>query len=243
MYKIHQSDILGVFLIEPSIKQDNRGNFVEIYKESLFEELNLPDFVQDNISLSKKGVIRGFHFQSEPFAQGKLISVVQGQIFDVIVDIRPSSPTFGQHVTFSLTSSKHHMVYIPPGFAHGFCTLSDNSIVLYKNTKEFNSKYYHGIKWNDPDINIKWPLKNPIISEKDLKLRGAGEILGTRQSGEQSFRILDIDIHENLIKIADKEAKIIVNKDPNLAQFSGKNFKVLLYLFDQNKAINLIKSG
>ncbi len=170
MYKIRNSKIPEVFCIEPKVSRDERVDFVELYKRSLFKELNLPHFVQDNVSSSVKGVLRGLHFQSEPFPQGKLVSSLKGKFFDVVVDIRPSTQTFCQSVNFILDGSRKNWIYIPPGFAHGFCTLSSEGIILYKNTEEFNSANYHGIRWNDPTLNIKWPVANPIISQKDSKL-------------------------------------------------------------------------
>ena len=179
MFKIIELDLPGVFILNPLIISDRRGDFTEIYKEEEYQSFNFPNFVQDNVSSSKKNVIRGFHFQLEPFHQAKLVTAITGKIFDVIADIRPSSPMFGKHISTILDSKKRNLVFIPPGFAHAFCTLSEESTVLYKNSSVFHKEYYTGIRWNDPDLAVKWPTDNPIISEKDKELPFLKDLLSS----------------------------------------------------------------
>jgi len=167
MIKVEKLKIPDVLLITPVLHPDNRGIFFENYKLSFFSKLNLPPFVQDNISISRKNVIRGLHYQREPYSQGKLISVLRGKIFDVAVDIRKKSNTFGKYISVHLDDNDRKMLYIPPGFAHGFCSLTNDTIITYKNTREYNSNSEDGIIWNDPDIGISWPCNNPILSVKD----------------------------------------------------------------------------
>lgn len=163
--------IADVILIESKIFSDDRGFFCETFKASDFAKANLPtNFVQDNFSFSKKNVVRGLHYQKNPTAQGKLVSVIKGSVWDVAVDIRPESPTFKKWVAAELNDQNHFMLYIPPGFAHGFITLTEDVHLLYKCTNEYNPQTDAGIRWNDPDIGIKWPVSNPIISEKDAAL-------------------------------------------------------------------------
>ncbi len=160
-----------IILIEPKIFFDHRGFFMETYKHSDFKNFGITEsFVQDNFSQSQKGVIRGLHYQKGPFSQGKLVQCLKGRIFDVAVDIRLGSPTFGRWIGVELSEENHHMLYIPSGFAHGFAVLSDYAFVAYKCTEEYFSVHDRGIVWNDPDININWPVDNPILSEKDKKL-------------------------------------------------------------------------
>ena len=160
-----------VILIAPKVFPDDRGNFFESFKASDFEKANLPThFVQDNFSFSKKDVIRGLHYQKEPKAQGKLISVLKGGVWDVAVDIRKESPTFLKWVAADLNDQNHAMLYIPPGFAHGFVALTEAVHLLYKCTNEYDTQADRGIRWNDPDISITWPVDNPIVSDKDRNL-------------------------------------------------------------------------
>jgi len=164
-------DIPDLILIEPKIFDDERGYFLEIYKESEFSANGInTKFVQDYFSHSIHGVLRGLHYQRKPKEQAKLVSVISGEIFDVAVDIRKDSPTFGKWVSEILSEKNHKMLYIPEGFAHGFCTLSDTANVLYKVTNEYSPESEQGIIWNDPNISISWPIQNPIVSEKDKKL-------------------------------------------------------------------------
>ena len=163
--------IPDVILIEPAVFPDERGFFIESYKYSEFAAFGIKEpFVQDNHSRSVKGVLRGLHYQRHPKAQGKLVRVVVGEIFDVGVDIRLGSPTYGKWVGEVLSAENKRMLYIPPGFAHGFCVLSDVAEVLYKTTEEYAPEYDAGIRWNDPEIGIKWPIEHPILSKKDAAL-------------------------------------------------------------------------
>lgn len=169
-FQFKSLEIPEVILIEPQVFSDERGFFMEVYKYSEFASFGITErFIQDNHSRSKKGVLRGLHYQNPPKAQGKLVRVISGEIFDVAVDIRKGSPTFGKWVGIKLSAENKRMLYIPPGFAHGFCVLSDIAEVLYKTTEEFAPECEAGIIWNDPDINIDWPIKNPVLSSKDAK--------------------------------------------------------------------------
>tara|TARA_B110000467_G_scaffold43323_1_gene39814 strand:- start:433 stop:969 length:537 start_codon:yes stop_codon:yes gene_type:complete len=160
-----------IVLIEPKLFPDIRGYFHENFKESEFSANGIDlKFVQDNVSFSTKSVLRGLHYQKAPKGQAKLISVISGEIFDVAVDLRKDSKTFGKWISQILSNENHKMLYIPEGFAHGFCTLSDTAHVLYKTTNEYSYEHERGIIWNDPDILISWPIQNPLVSEKDKKL-------------------------------------------------------------------------
>jgi dTDP-4-dehydrorhamnose 3,5-epimerase len=159
-----------IILIETKIFEDGRGFFMEVYKHSDFAAAGIKEhFVQDNYSESVKGVLRGLHFQKDPNAQGKLVQCIKGRIFDVAVDIRRGSRTFGRWVSAELSEKSNLMLYVPPGFAHGFAVLSESAGVVYKCTKEYSPEDDRGIVWNDPEININWPVKNPILSEKDSR--------------------------------------------------------------------------
>ena len=158
-----------VLLVEPDIFQDDRGFFIETYHTEKYRAQGLPGvFVQDNHSRSTKGVLRGLHYQLE-HPQGKLVRVVSGEVFDVSVDIRTGSPYFGKWVGVFLSGENHRQVYIPPGFAHGFCTLSEQADFLYKCTDHYVPGDEYGIIWNDPDIAIEWPQLELIFSEKDIR--------------------------------------------------------------------------
>jgi len=164
-------DIPDVILVEPKVFPDNRGFFFESFKASDFEKAGLPThFVQDNFSFSKKDVIRGLHYQKNPKAQGKLVSVLKGGVWDVAVDIRRKSPTFLKWVAVELNDQNHAMLYIPPGFAHGFISLTEDVHLLYKCTNEYDPQADAGVRWNDPDIAIPWPAANSIVSTKDAVL-------------------------------------------------------------------------
>ena len=158
-------------LIEPFILEDNRGFFFESFNQKKFNEAvgrKELTFVQDNHSKSLKGVLRGLHFQIAPFSQGKLVRVVQGEVFDVAVDIRKNSATFGQWVGETLSAENKKQLWIPEGFAHGFLTISETAQLLYKTTNFYSKKHEHSIRWDDPTINIKWPQSiTPVLSEKD----------------------------------------------------------------------------
>ena len=163
--------IPDVMLVIPKYYSDERGYFLESFKESEFSANKInAKFVQDNVSFSTKGVLRGLHYQQKPKEQAKLISVISGEIFDVAVDIRKDSTTYGKWVSQILSEKNHKMLYIPEGFAHGFCTLSDTANVFYKVTNEYSPENERGIIWNDPNVSISWPIENLIISEKDKKL-------------------------------------------------------------------------
>jgi len=163
--------IPDVVLIEPRVFPDERGFFMETYKYSDFAAFGIKEqFVQDNHSRSKRGVLRGLHYQKPPKAQGKLVRVVVGEIFDVAVDIRKGSPWYGKWVGASLSAENKLMLYIPPGFAHGFCVLSEVAEVVYKATEEYSPEHDAGILWSDPEIGIQWPVKDPIVSLKDSRL-------------------------------------------------------------------------
>jgi dTDP-4-dehydrorhamnose 3,5-epimerase len=164
-------ELPGLVVIETVLFEDERGFFAEIYNLRDFQNFGIVDrFVQDNHSRSFKGVLRGLHFQVEPFAQSKLIRCIRGEIFDVAVDIRPDSPRFKKWFGLILSETNRKMLYIPKGFAHGFVVLSDIAEVEYKVDNFYSREHERGIIWNDPDIGIEWPIKNPILSEKDKKL-------------------------------------------------------------------------
>ena len=167
-FKFERKNIPEVIVVEKIAFSDQRGFFEEMYKESTFKESGIKGpFLQDNHSFSKKGVIRGLHFQKAPRSQGKLVSVISGKILDVAVDIRTQSQFYGKWVSEELSQENHRMLWIPEGFAHGFLALED-SHVLYKTTGEYSSEFEEGIIWNDPDINIQWPALPYIISQKDM---------------------------------------------------------------------------
>ena len=166
--KIIKTEIEGLLIIKPRIFEDDRGYFFESWSKAAFENAGLDiNFVQDNQSFSSKGVVRGLHFQNPPFAQGKLVRVLKGSALDVAVDIRKNSPTYGKHVSVLLSGKNKTMFWIPPGFAHGFSTLEDNTIFSYKCSGVYNKESEGSLMWNDTDLNIDWQIKSPIISEKD----------------------------------------------------------------------------
>ena len=170
-FQFHPLDIPEVILVEPQRLGDRRGFFMETYQYETFAAHGItPHFVQDNHSRSAKGVLRGLHYQQDPFAQGKLLKVVLGEVFDVAVDIRQGSPTFGQWVGEILSEANGRLLYVPPGFAHGFCVLSDSADLIYKATNVYKPETDRGIIWNDPQIGIEWPLTAPTLSAKDEKL-------------------------------------------------------------------------
>jgi dTDP-4-dehydrorhamnose 3,5-epimerase len=167
----------GLVEIIPSVYHDQRGWFFEFFKESTFKEAGFNySFNQENISFSKKGVIRGLHFQRAPYEQAKLVAVLQGSILDIVVDIRSGSPTFGKTFSLVLNAEKHNMLMVPEGFAHGFAALED-SLFMYKCTNQYNKESECGIRWDDPQLNITWPFSNPILSEKDSGLPTLDELL------------------------------------------------------------------
>lgn len=163
--------IKGLTLIEPKVHGDHRGFFMESYNDSLLKQQGITyNFIQDNHSLSvEPGVLRGLHYQLNPKAQTKLIRVLTGAIYDVIVDIRKNSPTFGQWIGVILSEHNHRQLLVPKGFAHGFCTLVPNTQVLYKVDEYYSPEHDRGILWNDPALGIDWPTSNPILSDKDQR--------------------------------------------------------------------------
>ena len=168
--KITPLDIPDVILLKPNLYEDERGFFYESFNQRDFIEATGAslNFVQDNHSKSKKGVLRGLHFQRPPYDQGKLVRVMHGAVLDVAVDLRRSSATYGEWVSVELNHENKWMYWIPPGFAHGFVTLEDNTVFFYKCTKVYNKESEGSIYWNDPDLNIDWKVDNPILSEKDM---------------------------------------------------------------------------
>lgn len=170
-FQFRRLAIPDVVVVEGRTFGDERGFFAETYKLSEFAAYGiLGPFVQDNWSHSCRGVLRGLHYQKLPRAQGKLVMVLGGEIWDVAVDIRQGSPTYGQSVSLALSAGDLRMLYVPPGFAHGFCVLSDTADVLYKVTEEYAPDLDRGIVWNDPDIAAQWPIANPTLSPKDARL-------------------------------------------------------------------------
>lgn len=166
--QIEKTEIEGLLIIRPKVFEDDRGHFFESFNKNVFFKNGLSlEFVQDNQSLSNKNVLRGLHFQSPPYAQGKLIRVIRGSVLDVAVDIRKSSPTYGKNLVINLSEQNKIMFYIPEGFAHGFLTLEDNTIFSYKCTNFFNKESEGSLLWNDLDLNINWGITNPILSDKD----------------------------------------------------------------------------
>ncbi len=161
-------EIPDVIVIEARAFGDERGFFAEMYKRSEFVEHGIsPTFVQDNWSHSLRGALRGLHYQKHPAAQANLVSVVRGEIFDVAVDIRRGSSTYGRWVAAILSERNHRLLYVPEGFAHGFCVLSEEADVWYKVSSEYSPGHERGIIWNDPDIGIQWPIQEPLISSRD----------------------------------------------------------------------------
>lgn len=175
MITVTETKLPGVVIIEPKVFHDQRGFFLETYNQAVYEEagIDLP-FVQDNHSRSSSGVLRGLHYQLK-HPQGKLVAVLQGKILDVIADIRLGSPTFGQTVTVEISEEDKRRVYVPPGYAHGFCVLSDTVDLLYKCTDYYHPEDEYGVAWNDPALGLDWPLENPILSAKDQEYVGLAD--------------------------------------------------------------------
>jgi dTDP-4-dehydrorhamnose 3,5-epimerase len=174
---VNETGIKGLVEIIPSLFKDDRGWFYEFFSKPVFEKAGIPtDFVQENTSFSKKGVVRGLHFQQAPYGQGKLVTVLSGKVLDVVVDIRKGSQTFGEVYYCTLDSERRNMLMVPEGFAHGFAALED-TLFYYKCTNLYNKASESGIVWNDPDLKIKWPVASPIVSEKDIALPTWKELL------------------------------------------------------------------
>lgn len=171
----------GLIEFLPRVFKDDRGSFLETFSMRWFEPFGIqPEFVQDNQSVSKKGVLRGLHFQKPPYAQAKLVRVTSGKALDVAVDIRRESPTYGQHVTCVLDAEHHNLFYIPEGFAHGFVALEENTTFLYKCTNYYNPSSEGGLLWNDPALAIDWGVSEPLVSPKD-------EVLALLQQFDSPF--------------------------------------------------------
>lgn len=165
--KVHPCELEGLLLIEPDVFGDSRGFFLESYNRRRYRDAGIDfEFVQDNFSLSRRGTLRGMHFQN-PQPQGKLVSVCQGEVFDVAVDIRRDSPTFGRWFGVTLSAENRRQLFVPPGFAHGFVVTSEQALFHYKCTDFYAPKSELGFRWDDPDVGIKWPVENPILSQRD----------------------------------------------------------------------------
>lgn len=176
--QVIETSISGLIELIPVVYPDNRGWFYEFYKEETFQKAGINQhFPQENISYSLKNVIRGLHFQLPPFAQAKMVTVLKGRVVDVVVDLRSGSPTFGKVYYCELSAEKHNWLFVPEGFAHGFAALED-SIFYYKCTNVYNKASEGGIRWNDPDLAIEWPVSNPIVSDKDMELPTLADLLG-----------------------------------------------------------------
>lgn len=167
--EVIKGDIDGLLIFQPRVFTDNRGYFFESFNQEKFNQLTGLDihFCQDNESLSNKNVLRGLHFQKPPFAQGKLVRVISGKVLDVAVDIRKSSATYGKYQLVELSAENKKIFWIPPGFAHGFLVLEENTVFSYKCSNYYSPESEGTIKWNDKDLNIEWPISNPNVSEKD----------------------------------------------------------------------------
>lgn len=164
-------EIPAVLRVEPTVHRDDRGFFLESWRRSAFRDGGIDaEFVQDNRARSTRGVLRGLHYQLPPAAQGKLVGVTRGEVFDVAVDLRHGSPTFGGWVGTRLTEENHHMLWVPPGFAHGYCVLSEMAEVAYKVTAEYAPALDRGIRWDDPEVGVEWPVAEPVLSDKDRTL-------------------------------------------------------------------------
>lgn len=158
----------GVVVVETRTFEDHRGFFRESWHAARYAEAGIPGpFVQDNLSRSRRGVLRGLHFQEAPHAQGKLVSCLAGEVWDVAVDVRPGSPTLGRWVGVALSASEGTQLYLPPGFAHGFVTTSEEALVSYKCTAAFHPESERTLLWNDPEVGIEWPVSDPVLSDKD----------------------------------------------------------------------------
>lgn len=187
---IIETELPGVLLIEADFFGDARGGFMETFNQNRYREMGLDaQFVQDNLSFSSQGVLRGLHFQN-PNAQGKLVQVLQGEVFDVAVDIRVGSPYFGKWVGRMLSDQNHCQLYVPEGFAHGFCVLSDTATFAYKCTNFYNPESEMSLRWDDRDIGIDWPIRDPQLSEKDSKALCLKDIPEENLPKSQNFQCL-----------------------------------------------------
>lgn len=178
--KVTRTKLKGVLLIEPDVFADDRGFFLETWAQRRYSEAGLPQvYVQDNLSRSTQGILRGLHLQ-HPYGQGKLVQVMDGEVFDVAVDVRVGSPTFGQWEGMSLSGDNHRQLYIPPGFAHGFCVVSEHALFSYKCTEGYHRESELGVAWNDPELAIAWPVNDPQLSAKDAEFPRLAEIARDR---------------------------------------------------------------
>lgn len=178
--RVLATELDGVLCIEPRVIGDQRGYFFESWSRRVYEQAGIVgEFVQDNVSFSRRGVLRGLHLQ-HPHGQGKLVQAARGAVFDVAVDVRVGSNTFGKWVGFELSDENHRQLYIPPGFAHGFCVLSDVALFAYKCTEYYTPDSEIGVHYADPDLAIAWPLEHPLVSERDAKHPRLAEISKTR---------------------------------------------------------------
>ncbi len=170
MFHKHKTIIAGLWLIEPDVFGDDRGWFKELFNEQAFDQIDLGHlrFVQDNLSRSSRGTLRGMHFQRPPHSQGKLVTVLEGQVLDMVVDLRLGSPTYGHHVSVELDASKHQMLFVPQGMAHGFQVLSESCLFFYKCTDTYHPESEGGLAWDDPSLALPWRDIPPILSGKDL---------------------------------------------------------------------------
>lgn len=165
--KVSETDLEGVLLIEPRVFRDSRGHFLETYREARYAEAGIHGpFVQDNLARSERHVLRGLHLQN-PHGQGKLVQALEGEIFDVAVDVRPGSPTFAQWCAATLSAANHRQIFVPPEFAHGYVVLSDGALVSYKTTEVYTPDAELVVAWNDPEIGIDWPVADPVLIERD----------------------------------------------------------------------------
>ena len=177
-FEFQHCHIADVVLVKPKQFKDERGWFMELSKSSAFEDAGIPgSFLQSNVSFSHATVLRGLHYQLAPHEQGKLVTVLSGAVWDVAVDLRAESPTHGAWVAYELSSENHWLLYIPPGFAHGFVTLAEDTVVHYSCTKEYDKASERGIRWDDPDLAIPWPVERPSVSDKDAALPFLAELV------------------------------------------------------------------
>lgn len=181
--KVTETPVEGLLIIEPRLFNDDRGFFYESYNKKKYQEIGITaDFVQDNQSFSQKGTVRGLHAQAPPFAQGKLVRVIQGRVLDIAVDVRKNSPTYGQHVSVELSGENHLQFWIPEGFVHGFAVLEDNTIFTYKVTNFYDKASELGVIWNDPSLGIGWGL-----DERDILLSAKDEVLPALKDFDSPF--------------------------------------------------------
>lgn len=166
--QVDNTNLTGVLVITPKVHQDPRGFFFESFQAERYRQIGIEQaFVQDNVARSSQGVLRGLHYQLQ-YPQGKLVSVTSGEAFDVAVDIRVGSPTFAQWYGTVLSDTNHKQLYVPPGFAHGYCVITEIADFIYRCTEYYHPEDEYGVKWNDPELNIQWPIDAPLLSEKDL---------------------------------------------------------------------------